>query len=51
MNKVTYLLGAGASCNALPMVGNFADRLSTFNADVLGPAVCKAYGTRGLPLP
>jgi hypothetical protein len=38
MNKVTYLLGAGASCNALPMVKGFAERVSNFN-DVLKPLV------------
>ena len=49
MNKVTYLLGGGASCNALPMVKDFAERLSRFNNDVLLPAVTKAYGTPGQP--
>ena len=51
MHKVTYLLGAGASCNALPMAKGFAERLSRFNDDVLLPAVTKAYGTPGLPFP
>jgi hypothetical protein len=31
MSKITYLLGAGASCNALPLVNNFKDRLKNFN--------------------
>ena len=31
MSKITYLLGAGASCNALPLVNNFKDRLGSFN--------------------
>jgi SIR2-like domain len=30
MSKITYLLGAGASCNALPLVNNFKDRLKSF---------------------
>src|SRR5208283_2371734 len=37
MSKITYLLGAGASCNALPLVNNFKDRLkSFFNKDIWG---------------
>jgi len=51
MNKVTYLLGAGASCKALPMVKDFPERLSRFNDDVLWPAVTKAYVTAGRPFP
>jgi GR25 family glycosyltransferase involved in LPS biosynthesis len=35
MSKITYLLGAGASCNALPLVNNFKDRLSSFNKRLL----------------
>jgi argonaute-like protein implicated in RNA metabolism and viral defense len=31
MSKITYLLGAGASCNALPLVNNFKDRLDSFH--------------------
>jgi hypothetical protein len=31
MDKLTYLLGAGASCNALPMVNNLAERVSKFS--------------------
>jgi hypothetical protein len=31
MSKITYLLGAGASCNALPLVNNFKDRLYSFH--------------------
>jgi hypothetical protein len=31
MSKITYLLGAGASCNALPLVNNFKDRLDSFD--------------------
>jgi hypothetical protein len=50
MNKVTYLLGAGASCNALPMAKSFSERLSRFN-DVLFQAVSGAYGTPGVPYP
>jgi hypothetical protein len=30
MSKITYLLGAGASCNALPLVNDFKDRLKSF---------------------
>jgi hypothetical protein len=41
MNKVTYLLGAGASCKSLPMVEDFAERLSKFN-DVLWQRVTYA---------
>lgn len=41
MNKVTYLLGAGASSKALPMVENFAERLSKF-IDELGPLATNA---------
>jgi len=35
MSKITYLLGAGASCNALPLVNNFKDRLNSFNKRLL----------------
>jgi hypothetical protein len=35
MSKITYLLGAGASCNALPLVNSFKDRLSSFNKRLL----------------
>jgi hypothetical protein len=35
MNKVTYLLGAGASCKSLPMVEDFAERLSKFNDELM----------------
>ena len=41
MNKVTYLLGAGASSKALPMVENFAERLSKF-IDELRPLATNA---------
>ena len=35
MSKITYLLGAGAICNALPLVNNFKDRLDSFNKRLL----------------
>jgi len=35
MSKITYLLGSGASCNALPLVNNFKDRLNSFNKRLL----------------
>ena len=35
MGKITYLLGAGASCDALPLVNNFKDRLNSFNKRLL----------------
>lgn len=31
MGYVTYLLGAGASANALPLIGNMAERMDAFN--------------------
>ena len=31
MNKIVYLLGAGASANALPIVSNFPDRIETLS--------------------
>jgi len=40
MSKITYLLGAGASCNALPLVNNFNDKLKDFR-DRLWEAVQK----------
>ena len=46
MNKVTYLLGAGASCNALPMVKGFAERVSNF-IDALKPRVIWADDSTG----
>jgi hypothetical protein len=51
MNKVTYLLGAGASCNALPMVKNFVEKILAFKNKVLTPAVERAYRGQGGTLP
>lgn len=48
MSKITYLLGAGASIEALPLAADLADRLSQFSTEVLKPAVTRAYGTDGM---
>ena len=30
MNEITYILGAGASCQSMPLVNNFADRFNIY---------------------
>jgi len=47
MNKVTYLLGAGASCKTLPMVEDFAERLSKFNDKLRSQATHADAHTQG----
>lgn len=51
MDKVTYLMGAGASKDALPLAKDLAGRLSDFSEKVLRPEVVKSYGTNGQSFP
>ena len=51
MTKVTYLLGAGASCQALPMAKDFAERVLKFRTEVLPSGVAKVYSAPGKAYP
>jgi hypothetical protein len=51
MNKVTYLLGAGASCDALPMVKDFAKKVLELSTSVLRSKVSEVYGIPGQRYP
>lgn len=51
MSKITYLLGAGASKEALPLAKDLADGLLQFSEKILRPAVRRTHGKPRLPLP
>ena len=50
MDKITYLLGAGASNEALPLAKEFAGALLRFS-DVLDEAIVRTYGPPAGPYP